>query len=102
MTKQHPFVKSIHSDSHSTKVTITDKERIVLQAIVNSNFQDGGDPVDNWVWSFSVTDACPLPATSMGGVLTSLFNKGLAKGDGQVDRDACIAITAKGMEALNG
>lgn len=81
-----------------TKITATERE--ALQGIVDSDFHDGQDPVDNWVWSFS---ANPWNDTresrKFAGALVSLIKKGLAKQDGEKD-EACVAITQAGMEAL--
>lgn len=81
-------------------MTITNNEREVLKAIVDSEFHDGHDPVGNWVWSFS---ANPWNDTAdsrkFAGVLVSLIKKGLAQqsGDG---KEACVTITAEGLKSI--
>lgn len=79
---------------------ITANEREVLKAILASDYIDGGEPVNNWVWSWS---ANPWYETSeskkFAGVLVSLMKKGLAQ---QTDsgRDACVCITQAGYDAI--
>jgi hypothetical protein len=74
---------------------ITVNERSLLIAIRDSDFQDGNDPVDNYVWVDCLdgwSDTRKFP-----GTMSSLVKKGLAKSDG----DAC-AITQAGFDALEG
>jgi hypothetical protein len=80
---------------------LTDNERMALQGIVDSDFIDGEHPVDKWVWSFSANpwDGDPKESRKFAGTLVSLIKKGLAKQDGE-GRDACVAITQAGYDAL--
>lgn len=78
---------------------LTELETKGLEGIVNSDFHDGSDPVENPVWTWS---ANPFPdARTFSGVMSSLVKKGYAKADnwGPV-RDRCVSITKEGMEAL--
>jgi len=56
-------------------VKITDKERSLLKAIRDNDFQDGQHPVGNWVWADGIDDDL---GTGHGGVMASLVKKGLA------------------------
>ncbi len=82
-------------------MTITPQEFYVLRAICDSDFHDGQNPVDNWVWSWS---ANPWDGTAdsrkFAGVLVSLIKKGLAKQDGD-GWEACVTITAEGFRVFS-
>jgi hypothetical protein len=87
-------------------VTITEKERALLEGIRDSQYHDGRDPVDNPTWTWDALDNSGLNPESRGGVASSLEKKGLAwfdqattKAIGSGDDDSC-AITAAGMAAL--
>jgi hypothetical protein len=72
---------------------VTEKEANLLAAIVESDFHNGNDPIDNPVWRDDVLDNL-----SDAAVLGSLIKKGLAGSD-DVDkpRDACCWVTSLGM-----
>jgi hypothetical protein len=73
---------------------VTEKERILLEAIYNNEFQDGRkDEANNAVWVNCLS--VPFAATSIGGVMTSLSKKGLAGTDGE----ACW-LTQSGIDLL--
>ena len=83
-------------------MAITRKEYAMLLGIVNSEFQDGGNPVGKFMWSWSVTNNAGdeiKSKRSAGGIVASLVKKGLALQDDD-DDDACIAITQAGYDAL--
>lgn len=81
---------------------ITSKEREALRLIVNSEYQDGGDPVGNAVWLDYIFNS-----KSRGGVLTSLKSKGLVGFNLSPDRpsgtitESTVWITEEGMEAYS-
>jgi hypothetical protein len=78
---------------------ITNKELLALKGILASDFLDGDPPVGKWVWSWS---ANPFEsAKSFGGVVASLTKKGLAQQSGDTGKDACVAITQAGVDAVN-
>ena len=83
-------------------MTITDNERRALQGILDSDFMDGmkgAEAVDHRVWSWS---ANPFKSKrTFSGVVSSLVKKGYVSTSDYGD-DACIAITAAGMAALQG
>lgn len=79
-------------------MNITQKEAMVLDAILNSDYHDGSDPVMNPVWSFSCNPFDSI--TSLGGVMASLKKKGLADTDDDGD-DAVCFITVQGWKAIN-
>jgi hypothetical protein len=78
--------------------SVTEKEQLALKGIINSDFQNGGDPVGHYVWSWSANPFPTQQLKSFGGVVASLEKKGLVK---QTDtgEDACVAITQLGMDA---
>ncbi len=86
---------------------MTDNERIMLQAIVDSEYQDAAEPVhyvNHQVWDFSVYDRCEqngIARASMGGVMSSLAKKGWADTQ-EYDEDDIVWITAEGVKALFG
>ena len=77
----------------------TPKELEVLRAIIKSEFQDGNDPVNNPVWSWSCNPFAKK--SSLGGVVASLKKKGLVTQGGEGD-DATLSITQRGFEAAQG
>jgi len=84
---------------------ITAKEKELLASIVNSEYQDGGDPAGHHVWLDYIVDS-----KSRGGVLTSLQKKGcvelnivsLSKSYNRKNgiSDSTVAITETGIKAL--
>ncbi len=89
------------------KTYLTEKERALLTEIVDSEYQDGGNPVDNPVWMDYIVNS-----KAKGGVLTSLQSKGLVRVNliSRTDSDnfkfsgitdSTIAITETGFAALN-
>lgn len=75
-------------------VSITAKEREMLRAVVESDFQDGEAPVGNHVWADCLWTH--LPKASNGGVLASVIKKGLVSYDEQ-GRDSTVSLTALGL-----
>ena len=75
----------------------TEKEKAVLKGILNSEYQDGEDPIDREVFTFSVNPPEGCDRTSMGGIIASLEKKGLIF-VGEDEGDDTIAITAEGMK----
>lgn len=80
-------------------VKLTQIEYQALQGIWASEFHDGGERVENWVWAWSA-NPFPSPRT-FSGAMSSLVKKGLAKSDGNSGNDACVCITAAGKVALD-
>lgn len=79
---------------------ITELELKVLNAIVDSDYQDCINVVNNWVWSWSANPWDGTPESrKFAAVLVSLIKKGLAKQDGE-GRDACVCITEQGLAIL--
>jgi hypothetical protein len=84
---------------------LTQNEVKALQAIVNSEYQDGGDPVGHDVW----TQYCnPFGnKKSQGGVYASLSQKGLIRVGGDYDlgtghgKMGTVCITREGLNALS-
>jgi hypothetical protein len=82
---------------------VTAKERAMLEAIVDSEYQNGAreksDVVENPVWSFSVCDGFGAGA---GGIASSLSKKGFARflRSDENDDSSTIAITETGWDAL--
>ena len=100
VSRSHMILVWQFSLTEDIMTKITNYEREVLKAIVASDFHDGNDPIDNWVWSFSGNPWEDTPESRRyAGVLVSLIRKGLAKQSGE-GRDACVAITADGHKAL--
>ena len=84
---------------------ITDKERSLLKAIRDNDFQDGQHPVGNWVWADGIDDDL---GTGHGGVMASLVKKGLAEheydndpGRKHTSNDNVVCITQAGFDAIN-
>ncbi len=77
--------------------TITEKERALLTAIRDDEFQDGQCPVGNPVWSFS---PCGQFGTSAGGIMASLVKKGLAGADDHGYSDPVCWVTQEGCDAI--
>lgn len=86
--------------------SITGNEREYLQGILQSEYQDGSDPVGHQIWTFSIKTSYSWDKGRKGGVASSLTGKGLIgianwegprSGDGD---DTTTWITAKGLEAL--
>lgn len=79
---------------------ITPKERQMLIAIIESEYQNGqNDPIGCAVWTWSTTG---WAGKSAGGIITSLVKKGLVGIDGAKGDEACIWITEAGYFAING
>lgn len=81
-------------------MNLTTNELAVLNAL-NSNYFSG-EPGD-WVWSNCINDSnkpSGLEGKALGGVVSSLCQKGLAEQDGNTGREACIRLTPAGIAAL--
>jgi len=95
-----------------TKISITENERIVLRAIVDNEFQDGGDVIENPVWTFALYSAhkSGISGKALSGTISSLVKKGLVGVDaidlGELGKtphdDDTVWITAQGVAALEG
>jgi hypothetical protein len=85
------------------KMKITDNERHLLRAIRDSDFNQGCNPVNNWVWADCINDNL---GTGHGGVMASLVKKGLADHDyyndpgSQHSNDNTVCITRAGFDAI--
>lgn len=76
-----------------TEELMTENERSLLIAIINSDFHDGQEPVGDYVWVDCLdgwSDTKKFP-----GTMSSLVKKGFAKTDGE----ACC-ITQAGFDAV--
>jgi hypothetical protein len=103
--RQHMSNTKRNTESNAA-VTITEKERALLEGIRDSQYHDGQDPIEHATWTWDALDNSGLNPESRGGVASSLEKKGLAwfdqattKAIGSGDDDTC-AITAAGMAAL--
>lgn len=88
---------------------VTPFERRMLEAIRDSEYQDGDfsvagdfdpsgcDPVGRHVWVFSVTDGF---GASAGGVMASLSKKGLVHGYEYEPGQPVVALTEAGFEVV--
>jgi hypothetical protein len=78
-------------------ITITENERALLIAILNSEYNgaDGTDRIGNPVWVNCLNGFSNK--TKFGGVMASASKKGLAATDGET-----CWITAEGYEAIDG
>ena len=87
----------------SKKITlaITTNERAVLEAIRDSEYNDGADT--SAIWTFSVWDNIDrtiVPSRkSLGGIIASLVAKDLVR-EGGSGKDAQIALTQAGLDAI--
>ena len=84
---------------------ITSNERKALQAIVDSEYQDGGNPVGRHVWTQYVN---PFNnKKSQGGTYASLSAKGLIRIGGDYNmgtgrgKMGTVCITQAGVDALS-
>ena len=81
-------------------INVTQLERRMLKNITLSEYQDGDDPVDHEVWTFSVTDDHVFAGGKASGVMASLVKKGWAWTNEREANDPTCAITAAGVAAL--
>lgn len=80
---------------------MTEMERMLLLAILSSDYHDGQNPIDNPVWTADAI-AC-LPVAARGGVCASLVKKGWATFYMASTRaDDTCTITKAGAAALRG
>ena len=84
----------------ATALSLTDNERKMLLDVAHNEFCDWDDdgPVGVWVWSDCVGDC--FNATSKGGIISSLTKKGALRQSGEKGREACVAITQLGWDAV--
>jgi len=92
------------TETTMTQISLTEKEIAVLKGIANSDFMGDYGGVfagpDFPVWSSSVTDAAEgIEASSMGGIVASLSNKGLVGGQNSGE-EAIIWLTDAGLAAF--
>lgn|SRR4051794_6704212 len=82
-------------------VKLTANEKVALQAMFDSEYNDGAD--QPWVWSFSVTDRMvDIPKTSRPGVISSLVQKGLVLAEkGQSKTYDSLSLTKTGKAACD-
>ena len=59
----------------ANEVKMTAKEKAMLDAIINSDYQMGGDPVGQEIWLWDCTEQF---GPSAGGIMASLVTKGWA------------------------
>lgn len=74
--------------------TITENEFLLLRGIDCSEF---GDLITDPVWTWSATDCLPNPRGA-GGIASSLNKKGLAISSCSGTEEACLEMTAEGVE----
>jgi hypothetical protein len=72
---------------------LTDGERSLLKAIRDSEYHDGRDPVDSYVWVDCLDDWSNT--RRLPGTMASLVKKGLARTNGE----SC-AITQAGFDLI--
>ena len=84
---------------------LTVKEKKIIQAVLDSEY--GDNPTDD-VWTMYLAEDAGLPAKSMGGIVSSLVKKGLARanvckgmGSGFGDMDT-LGLTIDGVAAAQG
>lgn len=84
---------------------LTTAQITLLQAIVDSEFQDGNDPVGNEVWTFSAVDG--FPEASRGGILSMAKQAGLIRlfpaediVNGKRVDASTVTLTQAGWDAL--
>jgi len=84
-----------------TKTTPLEME--ALRGICASDYQDGQDPINNLVWTWSANPWEGTPdARRFSGVMSSLVKKGLAGTEnGDKRKDDCVWITQAGFDALS-
>lgn len=83
-------------------MNITANERLVLRALRTNDFGNGTQ--GDWLWSDCINDArepSGITGSALGGVVSSLCEKGLAETDGNKGRDACIRLTEAGWAAAS-
>ena len=86
--------------------TITKKEKAVLLAITESQYQDSDDcdQIDYPVWQFDVLDCAEgVGARSFPGVVSSLTKKGLVSSDStdKNKNEHFISLTAAGFDLIS-
>lgn len=75
-------------------------ENALLANIINSEYQDGGDPVGHDVWSSGdFLTGGKITASNIAGVMASLVKKGFVEVSQYSRTETTVALTAKGMEA---
>jgi len=78
---------------------VTDDERALLRAILDSEYQDGSDPVGLDVWSRPV---CGQFGDTADDIMDSLVEQGLAHSCGPtMGHDSTCRITRAGLDALS-
>jgi hypothetical protein len=83
---------------------MTDLERMTLEAIINSDYQDGFEPqhfVDHAVWAWDVTDNMTCEPNQKGGAIASCVKKGWVIADclGKTSDDDILQLTQAGVDA---
>lgn len=83
-----------------TNTTLTALEIALLSNIVDSEYQNGGNPVEYDVWSTGdfLTGGL-ITAKNIAGVMSSLVKKGFVRACGR-GADATACITQTGYDAL--
>lgn len=78
-------------------MTLTAKEFQALQGVLDSEFHDGANPINNpvWVWSANNFDN----PRSFPGVVSALVKKGYVKVFNRRTKEAVIQITESGFAA---
>jgi hypothetical protein len=78
---------------------LTEKETKVLNLILNSEYHDGSNPINNWIWTDCVSDAFD-GTKSFSGITSQLQQKELANFSGK-GKDAVCCITQKGYDSIS-
>jgi len=84
---------------------MTDLQKMVLSAVIDSEYQDPGQEVGTPVWAFSVSDAMTCDPASKGGAIASCVKAGWIMHECRtipthgVSDDDTITLTAAGAEA---
>ena len=79
---------------------LTTLEHKMLTALVSSDFNQGGNPVGQEVWTTSVYDYCDIKERSRGGVVSSLVAKGFVQLRSYDRPDDMLILTRRGAVAL--
>jgi hypothetical protein len=83
---------------------MTDLERMTLEAIINSEYQDSTRPerlVGHAVWAWDVTGRMTCEPSQKGGAISSCVKKGWVVADclGNTSDDDVLELTKAGVDA---
>lgn len=84
-------------------MNLTANQAKLLEAVVNSQYHDGADPVDNYVWSDGIHRDVGVSERSIGGIVSKAQQAELVTTGGSWDKgaeksDRVIAITQLGWD----